>query len=320
MALTIENIREARRRIAPYIVQTPLLRLQNLDAYLGCKVYAKAECMQVTGAFKLRGAMNKALSLAPEELSHGIVAASSGNHGKGVSYAAKILGAKATIVMPDTAPQVKVDAIRALDAEIVLCDAPRRFKLAEEICRERGATMIPPFNDEAVMAGQGTAGLEIVEQCPSLDAVVVPVSGGGLIGGVSLAVKALSPETLVYGVEPSAMSRYTESLKAGKPVSVESRKSIADALCSQFPGDICFPYVAANVDGFAAVDDADLLKGWKLLLAEGKILCEPSSAIGIGAVLRGLVPVRDTDKVCFLISGGSVGLEQLDILKEVSIP
>lgn len=319
MALTKNEIQAARSRIAPYVVQTPLLRLQNLDAFLGCQVYAKAECMQITGAFKLRGAMNKVLSLSPEELSRGIVAASSGNHGKGIAYAAKLLGAKATIVMPTTAPQVKVDAIRALGAEIVSCEVSQRFAVAEDLCRQRGATMVPPFNDEAVMAGQGTAGLEIMEQCPQLNAVIVPVSGGGLIGGVSTAIKSVSPQTLVYGAEPAALPRYSESLKAGKPVQVEAKPSIADALVAQRPGDLCFPCVAAHTDGFAAVEDAALLKGWKLLLTEGKLLCEPSSAIGIGAVLQGLIPVKATDKVCFLISGGSVSVEQLDVLKGVTL-
>ena len=319
MALTWKEIQEAQNRIAPYIVKTPLLRLQNLDAYLGCEVYAKAECMQITGAFKLRGAMNKVLSLSQKELSCGIVAASSGNHGKGIAYAAKLLGAKATIVMPDTAPKIKVEAIRALGAEIVQCNVSERFEVAAALCRERGATMVPPFNDETVMAGQGTAGLEIMEQCPEMNTVIVPVSGGGLIGGVSTAIKAVSPATKVYGAEPAALPRYTASLKAGKPTKVEPKKSIADALVAQIPGELCFPYVAAHTDGFADVEDAFLLKGWKLLLTEGKLLCEPSSAIGIGAVLQGLIPVQKTEKVCFLISGGSVGLEQLDILKEVTL-
>ena len=244
MILSIREIRAARDRIKPYIAETPLLRLQNLDAYLGCEVYAKAECMQITGSFKLRGAMNKLLSLSEEELSRGIVAASSGNHGKAVAYAANMLGTKAIIVMPNTAPKIKMDAVRALGAEVVLCDVSERFAVAEKLCAERGATMVPPYNDEFVMAGQGTAGLEIMEQCPQLDCIVVPVSGGGLIGGVAAAVKAVSPDTRVYGAEPAALPRYSASLKAGEPVKVEQRKSIADALVSQMPGSICFPCVS----------------------------------------------------------------------------
>ncbi len=317
MLLNLERIKEARERIAPYIVKTPMLRLQNLDAALGCQVYAKAECMQITGAFKLRGAMNKALSFAPGELKNGIVAASSGNHGKAVSYAARLLGVKATIVVPRTAAQVKVEAIRALGAEVVFCETSERFNVAERLRQEQNAVIIPPFNDEDIMAGQGTAGLEIMEQCPELDKLVVPTSGGGLLGGVSTAVKAISPKTKIYGAEPAALPHWSASLAAGHPVTVERRQTIADALVSHTPGSICFPCAARNVDGVADVTDGFLLKGMKLLLMEGKLLAEPSSCIGIGAVLQGLIPVTAREKVCFLISGGSVGLEQLKMLEGI---
>lgn len=200
MNMTLETIRAAHARIAPYIVQTPLLRLPALDDALGCEVYVKAECMQRTGAFKLRGAMNKILTLTDAERARGFVAASSGNHGRAVAYAAQRFGTHACIVMPRTAPPVKQAAIRALGAELVLCEASERFDVAARLCAERGATMVPPFNDEAVMAGQGTVGLEILAQCPEIDAVVVPVSGGGLIGGVSTAVKALAPRVRVFRV------------------------------------------------------------------------------------------------------------------------
>ena len=254
MELTLETIRAAHARIAPYIVQTPLLRLPALDDALGCEVYAKAECMQRTGAFKLRGAMNKILALTEDERARGFVAASSGNHGRAVAYAAQRFGTHACIVMPETAPAVKQAAIRALGAELVLCDAAERFDVAARICAERGATMVPPFNDPLVMAGQGTVGLEILEQCPALDALVVPVSGGGLIGGVATAVKALAPHVRVYGAEPEALPRYRESLRAGHPVRVEQQRSVADALVAQKPGDVCFPYVAENTDGIVTVN------------------------------------------------------------------
>ena len=314
MELTLETIRAAHARIAPYIVQTPLLRLPALDEALGCEVYAKAECMQRTGAFKLRGAMNKILALTEDERARGFVAASSGNHGRAVAYAAQCFGTHACIVMPETAPAVKQAAIRALGAELVLCDAAERFDVAARLCAERGATMVPPFNDPLV-----TVGLEILEQCPALDALVVPVSGGGLIGGVATAVKALAPHVRVYGAEPEALPRYRESLRAGHPVQVEQQRSVADALVAQKPGEVCFAYVAENTDGFASVADADLLRAMKLLLLEGKLLCEPSSAIGMGAALCGQLPLRRTDKVCFVISGGSVALEQLHQLEDVRL-
>ena len=319
MSLTLEKIFEAKNRIAPYITTTPLIRMEKLDEFLGCQVYLKAECMQITGAFKLRGAVNKIKTLTPEQLSCGIVAASSGNHGKAVAYTAKKLGVKATIVMPYTAPAIKVNAIKELGAEVVQCDTSERFEVAERICKERNATMVPPFNDEDIMAGQGTSGIEIMEQCPDINKVIVPVSGGGLIGGVSTAIKGMNSSVKVYGAEPAALPRYSASLKAGKPVKVEQKKSIADALVAQIPGDKCYPYIEKNTDGFFDVEDEYLLKAWKLLLTEGKILCEPSSAIGIGAVLQGLAKVEKDEKVCFLISGGSVGLEQLKVLEEVTL-
>ena len=319
MPLTIREVREARERISPYVLRTPLLRLNALDKALGCQVYAKAECMQTTGSFKLRGAMNKLLSLSEAERRRGVVTASSGNHGKAVAYACGLLGVKAAVVLPDTAAENKRDAIRHYGAEIVECEVSRRFEVAEALARERGAVLVPPFNDEAVMAGQGTAGLELLEQCPELDAVVVPVSGGGLIGGLAAAVKALSPGTAVYGAEPAALPRYSASLKAGRPVTVEKKPTAADGLVSQTPGDVCFPYVKALADAFAAVEEEFILLGMKLLLLEGKILCEPSSGIGLGAVLQGLLPVKPGDKVCFFISGGSVSLEQLSLLEGAAL-
>ena len=317
MPLTIDTIREAYERISPYIAKTPLLRLQSLDPFLGCEVYVKAECMQITGAFKLRGALNKMLSLPSSRLAGGVVAASSGNHGRAVAYCAKQLGIPALIVMPATAPAIKIDNIRSLGAEIVLCDASERFQMAERICAERSAIMIPPYNDEAIMAGQGTAGIEIIEQCPSIDAVITPVSGGGLLSGVATAIKSLAPHVKVYGAEPAALPRYSTSLAAGRPITVEWHASVADALVSNTPGSICFPQVQKYADGVVAVDDAFLLRGMKLLLTEGKILAEPSSCIVLGSVLQGSIEVSPDEKVCFLLSGGNVGIDQLDNLHEI---
>ena len=316
--MDLQTIKAARERIAPYTVQTPLIRMANLDAFLGCQVYVKVECMQITGAFKLRGAMNKALSLSSEELERGLVCASSGNHGKGIAYAAKALGTNATIVMPYTSPKVKVEAIKALGAEVVQCETSERFDVAERVCAEKGATMVPPYNDEAVMTGQGTAGLEIMEQLPDVNAVVVPVSGGGLIGGVSTAIKSVSGEVKVYGAEPAVLPRYSLSLEAGVPQKVEQKATIADALVSQAPGDKCFPYVKQNVDAVCTVSEEYILKAMKMLLCEGKILAEPSSCIGMAAVLEGKLSFTPDDKVCFLVSGGSVGLEQLSVLQDVT--
>ena len=318
MTLTLEKIRAAKARIAPYVVKTPLLRMAALDEFFGCRVWAKAECMQITGAFKLRGAFNKVLQLSEEELAGGVVAASSGNHGRGLAYAAKTRGIPATIVIPDTAPQLKVDNILALGAEVVRCRLPERFETAARIAKEKGAVIVPPYNDEEIMAGQGTIGLEIPEQVPEIEKVVVPVSGGGLISGIATAVKALRPDIAVWGAEPARAPRYSVSLKAGKPTKVAVERSVADALVANMPGDVCFPYVAEHVDGIAAVSDEAMLRAHKKLLLEGKLLAEFSSAIGLGAVLEGKIPVRPDENVCFVISGGSISLEQLDLLKNLN--
>ncbi len=319
MMFSFEEIRKAEARIRPYIVRTPLVRLVSLDPYLNCEVYGKLENLQVTGAFKLRGAMNKILSLPEEQLKRGVVCASSGNHGKAVAYSAKMLGIPATVVIPFTAPAIKVEAIRALGAEVVQCDVTERFQIAADIREQKGAALIPPYDDELIMAGQGTAGLEIAEQQPDLDAVIVPVSGGGLIGGVSTALKHEKPGIRVYGAEPAVLPRYTASLSAGERVRVPATKTIADALVSNMPGEQCFPVVRDHVDQVFDVAEEYVLKGMKLLLTEGKILAEPSSCIGIGAVLQGLVPETQGKKICFLISGGSVALSQIAQLENVTM-
>ena len=312
--VTIEEIREAAERIALHVRTTPLVRVEALDEPLCCQVYLKLENLQVAGAFKIRGAMNAALQLTDEQISHGFVAASSGNHGKALSYVAKMLGTTATIVIPDTAPAVKVDAIAALGATVVRSTVEARFERAAAIARETGAALIPPYDDPHIMAGQGTVGLEIARQLRDADVVIAPVSGGGLLGGVSTAIKAMLPGARVYGAEPAARPRWTKSLEAGEPVTVQSNPTLADALVTLTPGRECFPQVRAHADGVVAVGEDALLDAAKLLLAEGKILAEFSSAIGIAAVREGLISVAPEDKVCFVISGGSIGFDQIAML------
>lgn len=317
MEFGIENIENAQERIKDNIVKTPLIRSENLDNFLGFEVYLKLENMQKTGSFKFRGAMNKILSLNEEELRKGVICASSGNHGKAIAYAAKELGIPAIVVMPNTAPINKIKAIEDLEAKVVKCDASERFKVAEELQMKYGMTMAPPFDDYEVMAGQGTCGLEIVDEVSDLDYVIVPVSGGGLVGGVATAIKGRSPHTKVIGAEPKNAAAYTVSLKAGQVSTAEQIGTIADALVSITPGVKNFPIVRDRVDHFMDVSEEYILKGMKLLLMEGKILAEPSSGIGIGGVLEGKVEISKNSKVCFIISGGSVALGQLELLNDV---
>ena len=312
--ISIGDIREAAERIAPYVRTTPLVRLEALDGHLGCKVYLKLENLQVTGSFKFRGAMNAALQLSEGQIARGFVAASSGNHGKALAHVAKMLGTAATIVIPDTAPQVKVDAIASLGATIVRSSVEERFEVATRIATETGASLIPPYDDYRIMAGQGTIGLEIASMLPDASVVIAPVSGGGLLGGVSTAIKEALPNARVFGAEPAARPRWTASLAAGVPVTVQSRPTLADALVTLSPGKMTFPVVQAYADGVVTVDEESLLSASKLLLTEGKILAEFSSAIGIAAVRERLIEVSSQDKVCFIVSGGSIGLDQVAML------
>lgn len=312
--VTLDTIKQAKERIAPYIYETPLIRLACLDEILGCTVYIKAENLQKTNSFKLRGAMNKLLSLTQQELERGVVTASSGNHGKGIAYGAGLLGAKAIIVIPDTTTSVKVDGIRAMGAEVILCKKAERYDVARKLSAEYGYTLAHPFDDDMIIAGQGTAGLEIMSQLPEMDAVITPLSGGGLLAGIALAVKSLSPHTRVIGAEPAILPRFAESLKAGKPTSVPEQITLADALPATEPGERNFPIIQTHVDQVVGVSEAFIAQGVKLLLNKAKTLAEPSSAIGMGAVLEGLINVQKNENVCFLISSGNVDVNRIAAL------
>lgn len=307
----LNRIKEAKERLTPYIYETPVIRLEGLDEVLGCKVYVKADCMQKTGAFKIRGALNKMLQLDPEQLEKGVITMSSGNHGKAVAYAAKMLGVPCTIVLTDTAPEIKQRGIRDLGAEAILCPLEKRAEVVNKLSEEHGYTFIPPYDDLDIIAGQGTAGYEIMKQLPDVDAVVVPVSGGGLVSGISSAVKLTNPNAKVYGCEPAVVGRYFKSYKAGERLTVPKAKSIADALLVLTPGEITYKIVAEYVDELLQVEEDYIRKGARTLVEQGKVMCEPSSGIGMGAALQGILPVSKDDKVCFFISGGNAELEQL---------
>ncbi|MGE7091311.1 threonine ammonia-lyase [Lysinibacillus sp. NPDC048646] len=309
--LTLEKIQAAKNKLAPYIHETPVVRLYGLDDILGCNVYIKAENMQKTNSFKVRGALNKMLSMPIEQLQKGVVASSSGNHGKGVAYAAKLLNIQATIVLPDTAPIIKVEGIRALGANVVQCKFADRQAETDRLSLAHNYAIIHPYDDYHIMAGQGTVGLEILEQLPHVDTIVVPIGGGGLISGVATAIKTLAPHVKVIGVEPAVISRYAKSLKAGERLLLEEQKSLADALLPLQPGKLNFPIVQKLVDNVVSVDEDSLHSGMKTLLLDGKQLAEPSSSIVIGAALQGILPIAKNDNVCFLISGSNVGLNQL---------
>ena len=318
--LTLEMIHQARARIKPYIYETPLIRVKALDEVLGCQVYVKPEGMQKTCSFKLRGAMNRLLTLPKEALEKGVVTASSGNHGKATAYAAKLLGAKACVVLPDTAPKVKVEGIRGYGAEVVFSAPAERYGVCDRLAQEHGYTAISPFDDYELMAGQGTMGLEIMDQLPEVDAVVAPIGGGGLIGGLSTAIKETKPAIRVYGVEPTNVCRYTKSFAAGHPVRLpDDASSVADGTQTLFPGTRNYPIVQKNVDEIVTVDEEYILKATKLLLTQGKLLAEITSCQVIGAVLQGKLRFKPEEKVVFLLSGGNIGMDQFKKFEEVTL-
>lgn len=318
--VTLESIREAQKRISPYIHRTPLLRLHNLDEYLGCQVYAKMESLQETNSFKVRGALNALMTLSEDALKKGIITASSGNHGKAIAFAAKQLGAKAHVVVPENAPKIKVEGIQSYGAEIIYSVPAERFSVAKKLSEEYHWSFVSPFDDNAIMAGQGTAGLEILEQLPDVDYLIVPIGGGGLIGGLSTAVKETNPRVKVIGVEPTSVARYSTSFAAGHPVTLPPEsKSVADGLQTLAPGELNYPLVKQYVDDIVTVDEENILRATKLFLTKGKLLAEISSCITLGAFLQGAVKLNPDDKVVLFISGGNIGMDQFSKFQEMSI-
>ena len=306
--LTLQDVQAARRRIAPYIVRTPLLRIPALDGELGCQVYLKFEGFQVMGAFKIRGAMNKALSLSPEELGRGLVCASSGNHAQGVACAARRLGARAVIVMPTNANPVKLAGVKALGGQVELVGtlSSQREARAAELVEREGMVNVHPYADPCVAAGQGTIGLEILEDLPDAAAVVCPIGGGGLISGVATAVKGLSPQVKTIGVEPAGAPRYSQSRAAGRPVRLEKVDTIADGTRTDHADPNNFSVIEARVDTLCTVEDEVLRRAMVLLMTKAKLTAEPSGALPVAAALAGGLPVSKEDKVVFVLSGGNI--------------
>jgi threonine dehydratase len=276
----------------------------------------KGEHLQPGGAFKIRGATNMLMRLSPDRLQRGVITFSSGNHGQAVALAASRLHAPAVIVMPTTAPAIKVAGVKRWGAEVILAgttSVDRRTR-AEEIAAARGLTMVPPFDHEWIIEGQGTCGLEIVEQAPDVEVVVAPIGGGGLISGVAAAVKLSRPQVQVVGVEPAGAAKMSASLAAGRPVTLEKTASIADGLMPVRPGDLTFEHVRTYVDRVVTVDDAAIARATLWLFHEAKQVVEPSGAATVAAVLWPAEgsPLADRSKrVVAILSGGNVAVQTL---------
>lgn len=290
-------------------VRTPLILFPQWTA--GQQLYLKAESFQPIGSFKLRGAYNKIASLSAAEKKRGVIAHSSGNHAQGVAYAARELGIKATIVLPSSAPKNKVDATRALGAEIVISGptSPERIALSEELAKKHNYVMVPPYNDELIIAGQGTMGMEIMEDLADVKLVLVPISGGGIISGVATAIKSLKPNVKVIGVEPELAADAQASLKAGKIIKFDPEqvaRTIADGLRTTPVGEIPFQHIYKYVDDIVTVTEQEIKDAIKKLLLEGRLLAEPSGAVTSAAWFYHRDKLPPAKKTVAVVSGGNI--------------
>ena len=310
---TLQDIREARERLKPHIRHTPLLRAEKIEPAVGCQLYLKPETLQITGAFKIRGALNKALSLPREAIANGLIATSSGNHAQGIAYAARMLGVKAIIVVPVTTPRIKIENTQALGAEVILFDGDTaaRWKRVCEIAEENQYAAIHGFEDPMVMAGQGTIGCEILEDLEDVDTVIVPLGGGGLLSGIATAIKETRPSVRVIGAEPALTPKYFQSRINKERTSLPLKNTIADGVRISVPGQNPFPIIEKYVDEIVLVEDEHIIAGMRVLAKDAKLIAEPAASIGIGALLAGAVKVRPDEKVCAVLSGGNWNLSDL---------
>ena len=304
---TLQDIREARERLKPHIRHTPLLRAEKIEPAVGCQLYLKPETLQITGAFKIRGALNKALSLPREQIANGLIATSSGNHAQGIAYAARMLGVKAIIVVPVTTPRIKIENTRALGAEVILFDGDTatRWKRVCEIAEENQYAAIHGFEDPMVMAGQGTIGCEILEDLEDVDTVIVPLGGGGLLSGIATAIKEIKPSVRVIGAEPALTPKYYQSRINKQRTSLPLKNTIADGVRISVPGQNPFPIIEKYVDEIVLVEDEHIVAGMRALARDAKLIAEPAASIGVGALLAGLVKLRPDEKVCTVLTGGN---------------
>ncbi|MEP2773121.1 MAG: threonine/serine dehydratase [Fulvivirga sp.] len=312
MIPTLQDFKAAHERIKPYIHNTPVLSSQQLNTLTGCEVYFKCENLQKVGAFKARGGFNALLSLSEDERKKGVTAHSSGNHAQAVALAAKTLGVKAYIVMPSTAPKVKKDAVIGYGAEVIECEPTleARESTVDQIINEKGAVLIHPFNDYNIIAGQGTAAIELLESQPDLDYIFTPIGGGGLVSGSALVAKYLSPNTKVIGAEPEEADDAFRSFKAGKILPHETPpKTIADGLLTTL-SDKTFEIIMQEVEDVLVVNEEEIVAAMQLMWERMKIVTEPSGAVPFASLIRNKERFQGK-RIGIIISGGNVDLGKL---------
>ncbi len=311
--VSLADIQAAKARITPYIRRTPLLDQTAMNDEVGCKVWLKPEMLQYVGAFKLRGALNKILSLSEEDRQRGIITSSSGNHAQACAFAGQLLHCPVVVVIPEDAPQIKINNARAMGAEVVLWERTydARWAKIAELVKEHNYVVVHPYEDPMVMAGQGTLGLEILEDLPDVDTVLVPIGGGGLISGVSTAIKETNPNVRVVGVQAAASAAYYESRKAGECVGVEPLATVADGLSCRRASQVNFDIIERYVDEIVTVEEDAICEALRVVANRGKLIAEPSACVGIAALLSGAVKVRPDEKVVSILTAGNWNIEDI---------
>src|SRR5438477_4043483 len=308
MSLSIDDVHAAGRRLRNRIHRTPVVSCQSLDDATGLTVFLKCENLQRAGAFKIRGALHKLLTLRADERRRGVVAFSSGNHAQGVALAAQMTETTAIICMPSDAPKLKLEATRRYGAEVVFYDRQRddREAVARALAEKTNRVIVPPYDDEAIMAGQGTAALELFQDVPSLDALVTPVGGGGLMAGCATVAKSLLPGLAVIGVEADTANDTYLSLQKGERVTIPPPPTIADGIRVTSPGALTFPILRERLTGVSLVTDAEIVDAVRLLALRVRVVVEPTGAVGAAAVLGGKLPLPRGARVGVVLSGGNI--------------
>lgn len=316
--ITLQSIQQAQQRIGNIVNTTPFSHAPFLSQMCGCEVYLKKENLQTTGAFKLRGAYNRIASLSDAQRAKGVVTASAGNHAQGVAYSAAHFGCRAVIVMPESTPLTKVNGVKHFGAEVILhgSNYDDAFAFAKAYEAEHGLVFVHPFEDDEVMAGQGTIALEILDQAKDLDAILVPAGGGGLISGIAVAIKAINPSIKVIGVSAKGAPALKDSFELKKVVDSTSVRTIADGIAVRDTSEKTLAYILDNVDDFITVDDEEIASAILFLLEKQKIVVEGAGAVGVAALMHHKLDALKDKKVAVVLSGGNVDVTLLSVIIE----
>lgn len=309
----IADVLAARKLISDEVRHSPVFTSTRIGDQIGAKLWLKAESFQKTGSFKVRGALNRLRNMSAEELSRGVVTVSAGNHAQGLAWAAQRVGTKCTVVMTAKASQSKIIATRGYGAEVILVDGPihEAFETVARLEREQGLVNVHGFDDPWIIAGQGTVGLEVLDQVPNVDVIVCPIGGGGLISGISIAVKSATRPIRVYGVEPEGASAMRQSWDRGEAIQLESVHTIADGLAPPMAGKITYQLTRKYVDDIVVLNDDQIIDGLKAVMTNAKLYVEPSGAAATAALLAGKIPLSEGETVVSIVSGGNFDLDKL---------